>query len=135
VSSVTENGVGLSVTRLQASSAIPTSGQLAIVDDRNGTIVRAEGTNAGFTAKAWERGSANIRIVCSAGYTDETMPQEIVRACCELAWLMYGEGRRSGLEQMAAAGMDVRFVRFLSPNTKRILDLHCRRWSPRTLEG
>ncbi len=139
VTSVSENGTALTVVRLQQSSVLPTSGELAVVDDAQGTIIRASAATYGFTPKAWQCGVANIRVVCTAGYDHDVatpnMPEEIAQACAELTWLLYQEGRRTGVEQMAAAGMDVRFIRFLPPNSKMILKLFDRRWSPTTLEG
>lgn len=139
VTSVTENGTALTVVRLQQVSTLPTSGELAVVDDAQGRIIRASAATYGFTPKAWQSGIANIRVVCTAGYdhdaSNPNMPDEIVQVCAELTWLMYQEGRRTGVEQMAAAGMDVRFIRFLPPNSKTTLQLFDLRWSPSTLEG
>lgn len=129
VSSITEDGVALTVVRL-ASAASWADGEAAVVSDARGTIRRATISGGKISFVPWASGVANIRVVCTAGYTARdpedgaagTMPDQIEQLCCEVTRQFHAEGRRTGVEGFATDGIDARFVRLLSPLAKAALD-------------
>ncbi len=129
---VIENGV-----QLQASDTVNiatlTDGEYAVVHNGTGRLSRVSVSGISRRRLSWAPGFANIVTIYAAGYEPTSMPGDIVQVCAELAWLMYREGQRNGLESLVQAGTNVTFVRLLSPFAQRILDGYTLR-SPQTVE-
>lgn len=140
VSNVTvqESGTLLPCFDLQ-TPASPSDGQFAFVNSAAGTLRRGSVVGGAISLQSWERGFANILVTCTAGWTlgdmgiPSTMPEDIQAVAWELTCLILREGIRDGLEQLAQAGADLKFLRLLTLTSKETLDLYTIPIQPKTL--
>ena len=133
---VTEDGDALTVQYVDAATSW-TDGELALVDPISGRLLRACATSGSLTLKAWSPGTGNIRVEYKAGYNTDTtapvVPPSLRQLAIEASWLMYREGARNGLESLAETGVNLTFVRLLSPAAQKTLDSFRALPAPRTL--
>ena len=141
VSSVVEDGVELTPVVVSGAMAIP-DGELALVYPADGVIARAHGSGGFAQRKPWSPREFNARVEIEAGYDvgdgssdAESLPDEIEQIVYELAWLIHREGARNGLEQLVENGVNLTFVRLLSPTCQRTLERLSLPRRPRTMEG
>jgi hypothetical protein len=136
---VTENGLSLAAYAL--GGALPQADcECALYSPQGGWVMRAYFQNGQFVPKPWAWGFANVTTAWTAGYTQPddtgagTMPADIIQACCELAWMFYREGARNGLETLIQQGVNVTFVRLLSPMAQAIVNSYMLPHVPQTVE-
>lgn len=88
ITSVKENGVTLA------------GGSDYLVDKPTGTIFR---TIPGWPMqlKHWAPGFANVEVSYRAGWEEAAVPAALKQYAIELAWLLYDEGKRSGVSSLA----------------------------------
>jgi hypothetical protein len=135
---VTEDGEALTVYLVGGSAGVPSfsEGEAALVYARTGRVVRASIDSAGkVTRKAWDSGFMNIQTTWTAGYALADMPEDIVEACIELTWIYAREGFRSGLEGVDAGDVAARFIRMLTPDSKRTIERNRIPRAHRTVEA
>jgi len=111
---ITENGVSLSVGQgysVNAAVLVENAGL-----EMPGILVRQ---NA-FYGLGWSPGRQNIQATYWAGYTT---PQESIKyPAKELSWLLYQEGRKVGIDNVAQAGSSRALVHKLSALSQEILN-------------
>jgi hypothetical protein len=133
-----ENGVALQAASLSFPGGL-TDGEYGLSSDRSGCVIRASISGGVITRKAWLPGFSNIATVWQAGFMRDgekgATPADLVQACCELSWLMFREGARNGLETLIQQGVNVSFVRMLSPKAQQIVDSYTLPRSPVTIEA
>lgn len=133
---VTEDGDSITVQYVDAATSW-TAGELALVDPIAGRVLRAYATSSSLTLKAWSPATGNIRLTYTAGYNTDTtapvVPPNLKQLAIEVSWLMYREGARNGLESLAETGVNLTFIRLLSPLAKSALESFRAVPAPRTL--
>ena len=146
VESVVEDGVALTPVVVSGSMQIP-DGALALVYPDDGVIARAIGSGGFAHRVPWSPREFNVRVEIAAGYRIDdvddkdgaadapALPDEIEQIVYELAWLIHREGARNGLEQLVETGVNLTFVRLLSPTCQRTLERLSLPRRPRTMEG
>lgn len=137
VSSVTEDGAALAVYRMSTAPAF-VDGEAVLVSDATGVVTRVSISGGKPTPKAWAAGTANIRVVCTAGFkadAEPLMPEDLIEACVQLTWLLVNEGSRSGMDQLAEAGVTASYGRLLIPVVKDAINRYRYPACPRTVEA
>lgn len=80
---------------------------------------------------AWPDDILDVRFQYKAGYAPDSVPESIVQACVEIAWVLYQTKDRPGIERVSKPGGARDFVRGLSELSQQALETH-RRWGRQT---
>jgi hypothetical protein len=116
---VTENGVSLVVAAGYSTSAgVLVKG--AGLEDRCRLI---RGNSNGYIG--WACGTQNIAVGYKAGFTP--VPARANMCARELAWLLYQQGRKIGVDQVSQAGSSRHLISQLSDMSQKFL-ADARRW-------
>ena len=126
VTALTEDGTSLAAGTVVSGWGTGVSSSTKVIVDRyTGVASRIYYSSGSVYGTAWAAGVANISFSYTAGYMpdpggtpgtyDLAMPSDITQAVCELTWLLYREGFRSGIQSLSGVGASSQFTRDLSP--------------------
>jgi hypothetical protein len=108
VFTVSENGVSVALLAgyTTLSGALVKDANL----DRPCSLLRVGTGPSGRLS--WARGVQNIQVSYTAGYA--TLPESIKAVAKELAWLIYQQGRKTGLDSLSESGASRKLISALS---------------------
>lgn len=123
------SSVGTLTENLTAVTTVAFPGALsgsdvALYDKRSGALTRVSVSNGIAAPKAWAYGYANIQASYTAGWTFSAIPGDIQFVCNELAWAIYREAFRVGIDSVSQAGSSVSLRSRLSGYANTVLDTY-----------
>lgn len=127
VSLVQEDGV-----TLVSGTGYDATGNVQVLrEDYRGVLRRQAGGSTaslvgGSPFQRWSRSYSNIKVVYTAGWLIDDVPQDLAQACIELALLMYKQAGRSGTGSLNMGGGTVEIVAELPDRTQRAIESYAR---------
>lgn len=128
----TEAGVEIPEYLIPNETTLPDSDCVLVGVDR-GTLHRANISSNCAAYKAWAAGYSNIYLSYTAGWSLDTMPDDIKHAAIELSRLIYREGFRVGVNSMSGVGASASYRTQLSGSSNQAIDFWTLYRNARTL--